>query len=84
MSRQNAKTLCLNGWSIPSDRSSSGSHGLPTRRRFRYRVQGVMVDWPHSINAAAKNSGLVDNLVIAVNFTGLDKIPEDMTAQGIV
>ena len=43
-----------------------------------------MVDWPHSINAAAKNSGLVDNLVIAVNFTGLDKIPEDMTAQGIV
>ena len=43
-----------------------------------------MADWPHSINVVAKNSGLDDNLVIAVNFTGLDKIPEDMTAQGIV
>ena len=57
---------------------------MPTRRRFSYRVQGVMVDWPHCINAAEKNSGLDDNLVIAVNFTGLEKIPEDMTAQGIV
>lgn len=43
-----------------------------------------MADWPHSINVVAKNSGLDDPLDMAVDFTELERISDDMTVQGIV
>ncbi len=48
------------------------------------KLQGIMVNIAHNIDAAAKKYGFEGNYVVGANIAGFEKVVDAMTAQGIV
>ena len=48
------------------------------------KLQSIMVNIFHSLDAAAKKYGMEGNYVAGANIAGFLKVAEAMTAQGVV
>lgn len=48
------------------------------------KLQGIMVNIAHNVDAAAKKYGFEGNYVVGANIAGFEKVVDAMTAQGIV
>jgi glutamate dehydrogenase (NADP+) len=48
------------------------------------KLQGIMVNIFHNLDAAAKQYGMEGNYVAGANIAGFLKVVDAMTAQGIV
>ena len=48
------------------------------------KLQGIMVNIFHNLDAAAKKYGFEGNYVVGANIAGFEKVVDAMTAQGIV
>ena len=48
------------------------------------KLQGIMVNIAHNVDAAAKKYGFAGNYVVGANIAGFEKVVDAMTAQGIV
>ena len=48
------------------------------------KLQGIMINIAHNVDAAAKKYGFDGNYVVGANIAGFEKVVDAMTAQGIV